>query len=145
MTLWCKSDQFHGISPALSSQFSWLTSASQVCFFFLCQCKSFPQQRLRTKQTLRKWDPHDRHGGCNPAPVLQPAAALLCPHLQPWEPAPGHGRAQTDAALRGAGWRENANYPDAAGTLQDFNEQEPEAGTGFEMNQNTRLNSQLSP
>lgn len=46
---------------------------------------------------------------------------------------------------RGAGWRENANYPDATGTLQDLNEPEPEAGTGFKVNQNTRLNSQLSP
>lgn len=70
--------------------------------FFLCLCRSFQQQRLRTKQNPQKWDPHDRHSGyshtvlgsCfNSAPVPgatwpQPAAlplpvpASACPASQ---------------------------------------------------------------
>lgn len=44
--------------------------------------KSYPSKVRSSWQTQRL----QPLGWCfNPAPVLQPAAALLCPHLQPWE------------------------------------------------------------
>lgn len=118
---------------------------------------SLPVQKLSTAKIKNKTNPSKVRspwqtqwlqplGWCfNPAPVLQAAAALLCPRLQLWEPAPGHGRAQTDAAIEGCRVKREYKYPDATGILQDFSKPEPEEVTCFKVNQNTRLNSQLSP
>lgn len=96
----------------------------------LCQCSSFQQQRLRTKQNPQKWDPHERHSGyshtalgsCfNSAPVpgatltaasCTPAArAHIC---MPWEAAGSFqatARVQTDVDTEGYSMKTECKLP----------------------------------